>query len=293
MASATTTLMTIPRAGLNSNTCPTPSGTRSTTNRANTEQKPTWPGEWTNGSDGRGTGCRAGGVAVLPRLHRFGHRADAGARHDAHAARRGGVVATGDRTVACGVTTVDSGRQSHGRRGPRRSRALRSRARFGGSHQRCDLWKRSSCTRRAQHAGHQDRRVGDGHVAGRETAAPQGSEIGMMKRMTWFVGGAVAGAAGVTVGKRKIKQAANQLTPKPMVNGLTNRVHDAYVEAVRAMRTREVELRGRMDGTATSLADDLDEGDSVLVDGRPVEPGQVIVLKQVRDRGRDWGRRRA
>ena len=115
----------------------------------------------------------------------------------------------------------------------------------------------------------------------------------MMKRMTWFVGGVVAGAASVTVGKRKVKQAANQLTPKRVVNGLTNRVHDAYVEGIRAMRTREVELRGRMDGTATSLADDLDEGDSVLVDGRPVEPGQVIVLKQMRDRGRDWGRRRA
>jgi hypothetical protein len=41
------------------------------------------------------------------------------------------------------------------------------------------------------------------------------------------------------------------------------------------------------------LADDLEEGDSVLVDGRPVEPGQVIVLKQVRDRGRDRSRRRA
>jgi hypothetical protein len=115
----------------------------------------------------------------------------------------------------------------------------------------------------------------------------------MMKRMTWFVGGAVAGVASVTVGKRKVKQAANQLTPKRMVNGLTNRVHDAYVEGIRAMRTREVELRGRMDGTATSLADELDAGDSVLVDGRPVEPGQVIVLKQVRDRSGDRGRRRA
>jgi len=115
----------------------------------------------------------------------------------------------------------------------------------------------------------------------------------MMKRVTWFVGGAVAGAAGVTVAKRKVKQAATQLTPKRMVNGLTNRVHDAYVEGIRAMRTKEIELRGRMDGTATSLADDLDEGDSVLVDGRPVEPGQVIVLKQIRDRSRDRGRRRA
>jgi hypothetical protein len=31
----------------------------------------------------------------------------------------------------------------------------------------------------------------------------------------------------------------------------------------------------------------------VLIDGRPVEPGQVIVLKQVRDRHDDRRRRRA
>ena len=54
----------------------------------------------------------------------------------------------------------------------------------------------------------------------------------MMKRLTWFVGGAVAGAAGVTVAKRKVKQAATQLTPKRMVNGVTSRVHDAYVEGM-------------------------------------------------------------
>jgi len=115
----------------------------------------------------------------------------------------------------------------------------------------------------------------------------------MMKRVTWFVGGAVAGAAGVTVAKRKVKQAANQLTPKRMVNGISSRVHDAYIEGIRAKRAREIELRGRLDGTATSLADDLDEGDEVLVDGRRVEPGQVIVLKQVRDRTRDRAWRRA
>ena len=60
------------------------------------------------------------------------------------------------------------------------------------------------------------------------------------------------------------------------------------------MRTREVELRGRLDGTAhDAWPIDLDAGDEVLVDGRPVEPGQVIVLKQVRDRSGDKGRRRA
>jgi hypothetical protein len=59
------------------------------------------------------------------------------------------------------------------------------------------------------------------------------------------------------------------------------------------MRSKEAELRARLDGNAATLADHLDDGDEVLVDGRPVKPGQVIVLKQVRDKGGDRGRRRA
>ncbi len=115
----------------------------------------------------------------------------------------------------------------------------------------------------------------------------------MIKRLTWFLGGAVAGVAGVGVAKRKMKQAATQLTPRKIAHGVTTRVHDAVAEGRRAMRSREAELRARLDGSAKFLADDLDEGDEVLVDGHPVEPGQVIVLKQVRDRGRERGRRRA
>ena len=47
-----------------------------------------------------------------------------------------------------------------------------------------------------EHAGHQDRGPGHGHIAGRGPAAAQGTEVGMIKRLTWFVGGAVAGVAG-------------------------------------------------------------------------------------------------
>lgn len=115
----------------------------------------------------------------------------------------------------------------------------------------------------------------------------------MIKRMTWFVGGAVAGVAGLGVAKRKMKQAANHLAPKNIVHGATDRVRDAFGEGRRAMRAKETELRERLDGRTTTLADDLDAGDEVLVDGRPVAPGQVIVLKQVRDRSDDRSRRRA
>jgi hypothetical protein len=115
----------------------------------------------------------------------------------------------------------------------------------------------------------------------------------MIKRMTWFVSGAIAGVAGVGVAKRKMKEAATHLTPKNVVHGVTARVRDAYSEGRRAKRAREIELRARLEGRASTLADDLDDGDEVLVDGRPVAPGQIIVLKQVRDRGDDRGRRRA
>ena len=114
-----------------------------------------------------------------------------------------------------------------------------------------------------------------------------------MKRMTWFVGGAVAGAAGVGVAKRKVKQAASHLTPRNIVNGATGRVRDAFSEGRQAMRAKETELGSRLDGRAATLADDLVDGDEVFVDGRPVAPGQVIVLKQIRDRSDARGRRRA
>ena len=115
----------------------------------------------------------------------------------------------------------------------------------------------------------------------------------MIKRLTWFVSGAVAGVAGAGIAKRKLKQAASQLAPKNVAQGITTRVRESVVEGRTAMRAKEAELRARLDGRALRLADDLDDGDEVQVDGVPVEPGQVIVLKQVRDRDADRRRRRA
>jgi len=106
------------------------------------------------------------------------------------------------------------------------------------------------------------------------------------KRVTWFVGGAVAGAAGATVARRKVRAAAAELTPAAVARKAKQRAMDAWAEGRRAARHREAELRARMDGRVESLADELEEGDAVLVDGRPVEPGQVIVLRQVRDAAR-------
>jgi hypothetical protein len=111
-----------------------------------------------------------------------------------------------------------------------------------------------------------------------------------MKRVTWFVTGAVAGAAGASYAKKKVKATASQLAPVHVAKGAAGKVRggvvnvgDAVREGRAAMKAREAELRARLDGRAASLEDELVPGDQVLVDGRPVEPGQVVVLRQVRD----------
>ena len=78
-----------------------------------------------------------------------------------------------------------------------------------------------------------------------------------------------------------------------MTDRTADRVRDAFAEGRRAAKAKEAELRARLDGRVHNLADELDEGDAVMVDGVPVEPGQVIVLKQVRDtKANQPGRRR-
>lgn len=116
----------------------------------------------------------------------------------------------------------------------------------------------------------------------------------MMKRVTWFVGGVAAGAVGVGAAKKKAKAVANDLAPVQIAKRATgsvsergHRVADAVREGKRAMRTKEMELRARLDGRASTLSDELTDVDTVLVDGRPVEAGQVIVLRQVRDAKHD------
>jgi hypothetical protein len=112
----------------------------------------------------------------------------------------------------------------------------------------------------------------------------------MMKRVTWFVGGMAAGVVGVGAAKRKVKNVANELAPVQIAKKAggsvadgSHRVADALREGRRAMRVKEMELRARLEGRSSTLADELTDVDTVLVDGQPVEAGQVIVLRQVRD----------
>ena len=112
----------------------------------------------------------------------------------------------------------------------------------------------------------------------------------MMKRLTWFVSGVAAGAVGAGAAKRKVKSVANELAPVQVARRATgsvrdrgHRVAEAVREGRRAMVAKERELRARLDGRVTTLADEIDDVETVLVDGRAVEAGQVIVLRQVRD----------
>ena len=110
----------------------------------------------------------------------------------------------------------------------------------------------------------------------------------MMKRLSWFISGALAGVAGVGYAKKKVKATASHLTPANVAKSararMRERRHDVS-EALRdgrsAMHSKEAELIARRDGTLGSLADELGSDDRVLVDNKPVEPGQVIVLRQV------------
>lgn len=115
----------------------------------------------------------------------------------------------------------------------------------------------------------------------------------MIKRLSWFVGGALAGAAGVGAAKRKVRKTAAQLAPVNVAKGAAHRVREAVAEGRQAMKAKEAELRGRRDGRVSSLADELGEHDAVYVDGRPVEAGQVIVLRDIDDLADRRRRKRA
>jgi hypothetical protein len=95
----------------------------------------------------------------------------------------------------------------------------------------------------------------------------------MMRRLTWFAAGAAAGAAGSHYAARKVKRAAQQLAPTNLARATARRIRirgvvvaDAVREGREAMRAKEAELRARRDGHAVVS----------------VEPGQVIVLQDVR-----------
>jgi hypothetical protein len=113
----------------------------------------------------------------------------------------------------------------------------------------------------------------------------------MMRRVTWFASGVVAGAAGAGYATRKVKRAASQLTPSNVVKSAAGKVRDQgrnVVGAVRegraAMNAREDELKARRDARIEPLDERLEPGETLYVDGRPVDSARVIVMKSRAER---------
>ena len=109
----------------------------------------------------------------------------------------------------------------------------------------------------------------------------------MMKRVTWFLTGAAAGAAGLGYAKRKVKRTASQLAPAKVARssiGAVRRRGRDVVDAVRegrhAMVDREDELKARRDGRLRSLEGEIGPDEELLVDGQRVEPGRVVVIRR-------------
>ena len=109
-----------------------------------------------------------------------------------------------------------------------------------------------------------------------------------MKRTFWFVGGVATGVAGVNYTKRKVASAAQQLAPVQAARRATGGCstpgparHDppSAPDDTRR-RVRERELHAEQDGRVIRLADHLQPGDEVLVDGAPVETGRVILMRR-------------
>jgi len=111
----------------------------------------------------------------------------------------------------------------------------------------------------------------------------------MMKRVTWFVGGAAVGLASAGYAKKKVKETASQIAPAQVAKSAALRakekgreVVDAVREGRQVMRHTEDELVARREGRIESLADHVDPSDQVYVDGVAVESGRVIVMRQAK-----------
>lgn len=109
----------------------------------------------------------------------------------------------------------------------------------------------------------------------------------MMKRVTWFAGGVVAGLASAGYAKKKVKETASQMAPTQIaklavdtMRTKTGNVADAFREGRQVMKHTEDELHARREGRLTSLDEHVAPGDQVYVDGVRVESGRVIVMRR-------------
>ena len=120
----------------------------------------------------------------------------------------------------------------------------------------------------------------------------------MIKRLIWFVSGVVAGISGVLFAGKRVKRSVTSFTPIKVAQQATqstrsglNSVADAFREGRDAMRDKEFEMKAKRDGRVESFDQQgsirpLQPGDELLIDGKRIEPGRVIVLREDMPRGR-------
>ena len=111
-----------------------------------------------------------------------------------------------------------------------------------------------------------------------------------MRRLGWFIAGATAGAGAMRMARRRVRSAARQLSPRHVRDRVEQRVRskvdevgDAIREGRAAKVNRERQLRAVIDHRAESMTDHVGPGDTVLVDGEPVDAGRVILLRDRAD----------
>ena len=67
----------------------------------------------------------------------------------------------------------------------------------------------------------------------------------MMKRLTWFMGGAAAGVLGASVAKKKVKAAAAELSPANLAHKAVERTRESVHHGVEVVKAKVHELRQR------------------------------------------------
>jgi hypothetical protein len=120
----------------------------------------------------------------------------------------------------------------------------------------------------------------------------------MIKRLIWFVSGVVAGISGVLFAGKRVKRSVTGFTPVKLAQRATQTTRsrlssfgDAFREGRDAMRDKEFEMKAKRDGRVESFDQlgplrPLQQGDELLVDGKRIEPGRVIVLREDMRQGR-------
>jgi len=112
----------------------------------------------------------------------------------------------------------------------------------------------------------------------------------MIKRLVWFVAGAVGGAAGTVIAGRRVKRSVrntvDSLGPVKVARRTGRRVRtsvegvsDAIREGRTAMRDKEFELKARLEGRVSRI----DPSAAVFVDGDRVTADEVVIVSNADD----------